>query len=77
MILEINQGLMVFLIVLGVAAFLAIVAFLIRLYIRPKLKIDDKPTEEQIAEEEMNRILKPIDDDQTAEAVQEYKDEEE
>ena len=72
-----NQGLMVFLIVLGVAAFLAIVAFLIRLYIRPKLKIDDKPTEEQIAEEEMNRILKPVDDKEVAEEIKEYKDEEE
>ena len=72
-----NQGLMVFLIVLGVAAFLAIVAFLIRLYIRPKLKIDDKPTEEQIVEEEMNRILKPVDDNEVAEEIKEYKDEEE
>ena len=72
-----NEGLMIFLIVLGVAAFLAIVAFLIRLYIRPKLKIDDKPTEEQIVEEEMNRILKPVDDEETAEKIEEYKDEEE
>ena len=68
---------MIFLIVLGVAAFLAIVAFLIRLYIRPKLKIDDKPTEEQIVEEEMNRILKPVDDEKTAEEIEDYKDEEE
>lgn len=72
-----NEGLMIFLIVLGVAAFLAIVAFLIRLYIRPKLKIDDKPTEEQIVEEEMNRILKPVDDEKTAEEIEDYKDEEE
>ncbi len=68
---------MIFLIVLGVAAFLAIVAFLIRLYIRPKLKIDNKPTEEQIVEEEMNRILKPVDDEKTAEEIEDYKDEEE
>ena len=72
-----NQGLMVFLIVLGVAAVIAIVAFLIYLYLRPKLKVDDKPTEEQIVEEEMNRILKPVDDDETAEAIKDYKDEEE
>ncbi|MCR4912127.1 MAG: hypothetical protein K5925_06420 [Bacilli bacterium] len=72
-----NEGLMIFLIVLGVAAFLAIVAFLIRLYIRPKLKIDNKPTEEQIVEEEMNRILKPVDDEKTAEEIEDYKDEEE
>ena len=72
-----NQGLMVFLIVLGAAAVIAIVAFLIYLYLRPKLKVDDKPSEEQIVEEEMNRILKPVDDDETAEAINDYKDEEE
>lgn len=77
MILAMNQGLMVFLIVLGAAAVIAIVAFLIYLYLRPKLKVDDKPSEEQIVEEEMNRILKPVDDDETAEAINDYKDEEE
>ena len=37
----------------------------------------DKPTEEQIVEEEMNRILKPVDDEKTAEEIEDYKDEEE
>ena len=46
-------------------------------FLRPRLKKDDKPTEEQIVQEEMNRILKPIEDDETAKAVSEYKDEEE
>ena len=67
----------VFFIVLGAVAFIALVAFLLYLYIKPKLKIDDKPSEEQLVQEEMNRILKPIEDDETAKAVSEYKDEEE
>ena len=66
----------VFFIVLGSVAFIALLAFLLYLYIRPKLKIDDKPSDEQLLEEEMNRLLKPIDDDDTAKAVSEYKDEE-
>ena len=72
-----NSGLVVFLIVLGVAAFIGIVAFLIYLYLRPKLKRDDKPTEEQVLQEEMNRLLKPIEDEEAAKAVEEYKDDEE
>ena len=70
-------GVLVFLIVLGVAVGIGLVAFLIYLYLKPKLKKDDKPTEEQIVQEEMDRILKPIEDEETAKAVEEYKDEEE
>ena len=50
--------------------------FLIYLYLKPKLKKDDKPSEEQIVKEEINRVLKPIEDDETAKAVEDYKDEE-
>ena len=72
-----NNGVIVFLIILGVVVAIALVAFLIYLYLKPKLKKDDKPSEEQIVQEEMDRILKPIEDDETAKAVEEYKDDEE
>ena len=72
-----NSGVIVFLIVLGAAVGIGLVAFLIYLYLKPKLKKDDKPSEEQIVREEMERILKPIEDEETAKAVEEYKDEEE
>lgn len=71
-----NPGL-IFLIILGAAAIIALIAFLIYLYLKPKLKKDDKPTEEQIVREEIERVLKPIDDEETAKAVEDYKDEEE
>ena len=77
MLLEVNQGLIIFLIVIAAVAVIAVIAFLLFLFLRPKLKVDDKPTEEQIANEEMNRILKPVDDEKTAEAISDYKDEEE
>lgn len=69
-------GLVIFFIVLGSAFLIGGVAFLIYLYLRPKLKKEDKPTEEQIVREEMDRILKPIEDEETAKAVEEYKDDE-
>ena len=68
----------VFLIVFGAALVIALIAFLIYLLLlRPKLKKDDKPTEEQILREEMDRVLQPIDDEETAKAVEQYKDEDE
>lgn len=71
------NGGIIFLIILGAAAVIALIAFLIYLYLKPKLKKDDKPTEEQIVREEMERVLKPIDDEETAKAVEQYKDEDE
>lgn len=76
MVLALNGGI-IFLVILGAAAAIALVAFLIYLYLKPKLKKDDKPTEEQIVREEMERVLKPIDDEETAKAVEQYKDEDE
>ena len=72
-----STELIAFLVVLGAAVLIAVVAFLIYLYLKPRLKHDDKPTEEQILHEEMDRALKPIEDEETAKAVEEYKDEEE
>ena len=77
MVLALESGVLVFLIVLGVAVGIGLVAFLIYLYLKPKLKKDDKPTEEQVVREEMERILKPIEDEETAKAVEAYKDEDE
>ena len=70
------QSWVIFLIVLGAAFAIGLVAFLIYLYLKPKLKKDDKPTDDQIVEEEINRVLKPIEDEETAKAVEQYKDEE-
>ena len=74
-----NSGLLIFLIVLGAAFVIGLIAFLIYfLALRPKLKKeDDKPTEEQILREEMDRVLQPIEDEETAKAVEQYKDEDE
>jgi len=71
------EGVKIFLIVLGAVILIAGVAFGIYVSIRPKLKINDKPSDEEIVNEEMNRVLKPIEDDETAKAVSEYKEEDE
>ncbi|MCQ2802139.1 MAG: hypothetical protein MJ225_00405 [Bacilli bacterium] len=76
MILEISQG-AIFGIVVGIAVVIALIAFTINRILKLKIKKNDKPTEEEIVAEEINRVLKPIDDDQTAKAVNEYKEEDE
>ena len=69
---------LIFVIVIGVAALIAIITFVIFRLLRPKLKEDDhKPSEEEIREEEMKRLLKPIEDEDTAKAVENFKEDEE
>ena len=65
----------VFLIVLGVTAVVALVAFIIYRSLRPKLK-EDKPSEEEILQDEMNRVLQDVEDEEVAKQINEYKDDE-
>ena len=69
---------LIFVIVIGAAAVIAIVTYIIFRILRPKLKDgNEKPSEEEIRNEEMNRLLKPIEDEDTAKAVEDYKEDEE
>ena len=71
-----QQGIFIFLAILGAAAIIALVSFLIYRYLHPKIKVDKQITEEEIAEEELNRVLEPIEDDEVAQEVADYVEEE-
>lgn len=74
------SGLWVFLIVIGFFAVVAIVAYIIHRIIHPRLKDDQKDhvnTEEENAREELDRILQPIEDEEVAKKVEEYKEDDE
>ena len=71
----IPTGLLTFIIIISIAAVIAIVAFVIYRILMPKLK-EDKPSDEEILNEELTRVLQPIDDPETAKEVSEYKNEE-
>lgn len=74
MIYEANaQGLIILGILLGFFAAVALIAFIVYRLTHPKLK-NEKPTEEQILKEEMDRVLKPIEDEKVAEEVSKYKE---
>ena len=65
----------IFLIVLGVVAVVALVAFIIYRTIRPKLK-EDKPSEEEILQDEMKRVLQDVEDEEVAKQINDYTDDE-
>ena len=69
------NGIWIFLIVLGFFAVVAIIAFVIYRLLRPKLKQkeEDKPTEQDYAKEELDRILQPVEDEEVSKEIQEYK----
>ena len=57
------EGIYIFLIVLGIAALIALIAFLIHRFLHFRLKENEKPDDKEILKEEMDRILTPIDEE--------------
>ena len=66
------ETLIILLVIIGVTGVIALVTFLIYRYTHPRLKESDKPTEEQILHEEMDRVLKPIDNDELRKEMSQY-----
>ena len=70
-------GIITLIAIIGAAAIIAIVAYIIHRIMHPKLKSDqEKPSEDQVLKEELDRVLQPVDDEETAKEISEYKDEE-
>ena len=65
----------IFLIILGVTAVVALVAFIIYRSLRPRLK-EEKPSEEEILQDEMKRVLQDVEDEEIAKQISDYKDDE-
>ena len=65
----------IFVIILAVAAVVAILAFILYRILRPRLK-EDKPSDEEILKDEMNRVLQDVDDEEVAKQISNYKEDE-
>ena len=65
----------IFVIVLAVTAVVALLAFILYRVLRPRLK-EDKPSEEEILEDEMKRVLQDVEDEDVAKQISDYKDDE-
>lgn len=62
-------------VILSLAALIAVISFGVYRFLHPKMK-EDKPTEDQFLQEELDRVLQPIEDEETAAQVNAYVDEE-
>ena len=69
------DALLIFQIILAVTGVIALVAFIIYRTLRPRLK-EEKPSEEQILEDEMKRVLQDVEDEAVAKQISDYKDDE-
>lgn len=70
-----SETVIIFLVVLGAAAVIALISFLIYRYLHPKIKVEKEVTEEEIAKEELNRVLEPVEDDEIAKEIADYTEE--
>ena len=65
----------IFVIILVATAVVALVAFILYRILRPRLK-EDKPSEEEILQDEMKRVLQDVDDAEVAKQISDYKEDE-
>ena len=70
-----DQSLIIFLVILGATAIVALLAFILYRVLRPRLK-EEKPSEEEILEDEMKRVLQDVEDAEVAEQISNYKEDE-
>ena len=69
------DSLIIFLIVILATAVVALIAFILYRVLRPRLK-EEKPSEEEILEDEMKRVLQDVEDEKVAEEISNYKEDE-
>lgn len=67
---------LILVVILSIAGLIAIIAYAIHKIFSLKLK-EEKPSEEQVVQENLDRYLQPVEDEETAKQISEYKDEEE
>lgn len=65
------------LIIIGTAAVIGLISFVIFRFTHPKLKEENKKSEQDLAKEALDRVLQPIEDEKTAKEVSEYKESDE
>ena len=66
---------LVFIIIIIATAVVALLAFILYRILRPRLK-EEKPSEEEILEDEMKRVLQDVEDAEVAEQISNYKEDE-
>ena len=68
-----SKELIILIVILGITAVVALISYLVYRYLHPRLK-EEKPSEEELLKEEMDRMLQPIEDEEVAKKIEEYKE---
>ncbi len=68
----------ILLIIVGIAGVIAIISYIIHrfLSLRLKDKKDDKPTEDEVVDQELKRVLMPVEDEKIAKEIENYDEDE-
>jgi len=69
------QNVLILIIIICIAGIVALLAYVLYRFLRLRLK-EDKPSEEEILQDEMNRVLQDVEDENVARQINEYKDDE-
>ena len=69
------QQILIFIIIISVTGLVALLAFILYRFLRPRLK-EEKPSDEEILKDEMKRVLKDVEDDEVAQQINNYKEDE-
>lgn len=67
--------LVIFIVIIAATAVVALLAFILYRILRPRLK-EEKPSDEQILEDEMKRVLQDVEDEEVAKQISDYKEDE-
>lgn len=75
-LIDMNSPVVILLLILGCAALIAVIALIIYKILHPKLKQDKKIDEDKALQEELNRVLEPIEDEKISKDIQNYQSDE-
>lgn len=65
----------ILLIIIGIAAFIALAAYIVYKLLHPKLK-KEEVDEEKVLREELDRVLEPVEDEELKQQIENYKEDE-
>ena len=69
------DGLIILAVVVGTVGAIALVSYLLYRFLNPKLKSDKETLDENVAtQQELDRVLEPIEDDTVAQQVADYEE---
>ena len=71
-----SNPVVILLIIIGIAAVIALAAYIVYKLLHPKLKKDEEVDESKMLREELDRVLEPVEDEELKKQIEAYKEDE-